>query len=284
MVDARAMWALFEPVHAVTYFAPQAREHFTAAGLRGYWRGYFAGRASPLGEVQAAPVVASFFSFAPTMVGRAIPEVWTMISPQGALQARVNGAAASLTPLVADLPDAHLAEAADLLTAAAGELEPAGRVLGAANAALPPYDQPLPRLWQAATTLREHRGGGHVSALVAAGIGACEVLVLRCGLDLSREIMQPARGWTDEEWDGARARLTARGWLGTDGRATPAGAAAVQAVEAATDLAAAGPWLALGPQAVRRVTELLTPLAAACHSVLPEWNPIGLPAPPPAPG
>ncbi len=176
MVDARAMWALFEPVHAVTYFAPQAREHFTAAGLRGYWRGYFAGRASPLGEVQAAPVVASFFSFAPTMVGRAIPEVWTMISPQGALQARVNGAAASLTPLVADLPDAHLAEAADLLTAAAGELEPAGRVLGAANAALPPYDQPLPRLWQAATTLREHRGGGHVSALVAAGIGACEVL------------------------------------------------------------------------------------------------------------
>ena len=45
---ARRMWTLFEPVHAVTYFAPEALEAFKAAGLRGFWRGYFAGRAAPL--------------------------------------------------------------------------------------------------------------------------------------------------------------------------------------------------------------------------------------------
>ena len=48
---ARAMWTLFEPVHAVTYFAPEARAAFEEAGLRGFWRGYFAGRAAPLGPV-----------------------------------------------------------------------------------------------------------------------------------------------------------------------------------------------------------------------------------------
>jgi hypothetical protein len=50
------MWTLFEPVHAVTYFAPEARSAFEEAGLRGFWRGYFAGRAAPLAPVNAAVV------------------------------------------------------------------------------------------------------------------------------------------------------------------------------------------------------------------------------------
>ena len=54
------MWTLFEPVHAVTYFAPEARSAFEAAGLRGFWRGYFAGRAAPLGPASAAVITASF--------------------------------------------------------------------------------------------------------------------------------------------------------------------------------------------------------------------------------
>ncbi len=284
MVEARRMWSLFEPIHAVTYFAPQAREGFTAAGLRGFWRGYFAGRAAPLGEVQAAPVIASFFNFAPGMVGRAIPEVWTMSSPRKALDARVEGAVASLAALVAAVPDAHMDEAADILARAAAAVETAGRVLGAANAALAPYDGTLARLWQAATTLREHRGDGHVAALVTAGIGPCEVLALRCGMDLSREVMQPVRGWTDDEWRGAQVRLESRGWLDASGVATPVGTAAYRQVEDATDLAAAGPWRDLGPQTVRRAEELLRPIAVACHTVLPVGNPIGIPAvPPPVP-
>ena len=42
---ARAMWTLFEPVHGVTYFAPEARAAFEDAGVRGFWRGDCAGRA-----------------------------------------------------------------------------------------------------------------------------------------------------------------------------------------------------------------------------------------------
>ena len=58
MSAARAMWTMFEPVHDVTYFAPEALRAFTEAGLRGYWRGYFAGRAAPLGGAAAAVVTA----------------------------------------------------------------------------------------------------------------------------------------------------------------------------------------------------------------------------------
>src|SRR6266571_4394705 len=96
---ARRMWRLFEPVHTVTYFAAEALDAFTGAGLRGFWRGYFAGRAAPLGPVGAAPVTASFFNFAPPMVARALPGVWELITPQDALAVRSAGAVAALRRL-----------------------------------------------------------------------------------------------------------------------------------------------------------------------------------------
>jgi hypothetical protein len=276
---ARLMWTLFEPVHDVTYFSPQARASFEAAGLRGFWRGYFAGRAAPLGPVSAAPVVASFFNFAPDMVARAIPDVWDRAGPERVLQARLTGAVQALSALSAGQPPTELDEAADLLEEAAGQLDHAGRVLGAANAALPRPAEPLGRLWLAATVLREHRGDGHVAALVAADLGGCEVLAWRAARDLSREMLQPARGWTDEEWAAAADRLAERGWLDRDGNPTQVGIDAFAAVERATDVAAAGPWRVLGMSGAQRLLDLLTPLARACFAVLPFQIPIGLPAP-----
>ena len=133
---ARSMWTLFEPVHAVTYFAPQARAAFEQAGLRGFWRGYFAGRSAPLGPVSAAVVGASFFNFAPGMVARAVPGVWELISPEEALRVRVAGACQALGGLLAG-QEAAAEAAAGLLWRAVGELDCAGRVLAAANVALP---------------------------------------------------------------------------------------------------------------------------------------------------
>jgi hypothetical protein len=279
---ARRMWTLFEPVHVVSYFSPEARAAFVDAGLRGFWRGYFAGRAAPLGRAGAAPVTASFFTFAPPMVARALPGVWDLITPEDALAVRSAGAVAALRRLLGEL--AGIGAAADLLVRAADGLDCSGRVLAAANASLPVTGggEPLARLWQAATLLREHRGDGHFAALVAAGIDGCEALVLRSGQDLSREQLQPLRGWTDGDWDEAAGRLAARGWLDADGRITPAGAAARQAVEDATDLAAARPWARLGAGATGELAALLAPIAAACATVLPFPNPVGVPAPPPA--
>ena len=291
---ARRMWTLFEPVHAVVYFSAEARSELEQAGLRGFWRGYFAGRAAPLGEIGPAPVTAAFFIFAPPMVARALPGVWQLISPADALAVRSAGAVSALRRLLGDSASgdsasgvgasgagaSSVAEAADLLLRVADSLDCSGRVLAAANAALPSPREPLARLWHAATLLREHRGDGHFAALVAAGVDGCEALVLRAGLDENfRAQVQPLRGWTDEEWERAATRLTERGWLDPAGRVTQEGASAHRAVEAATDRAAARPWALLGTDGTEKLQALLAPIARACAADLPYPNPVGVPEP-----
>ena len=301
---ARTMWTLFEPVHAVTYFTADSRSAYEQAGLRGFWRGYFAGRAAPLGAVSAPVVAASFFNFAPAFVGRAIPGVWELVTPEEALRARLEGAVGALCGLLAGR-ESEAAAAADLLWRAVEQLDFPGRMLSAANAALPVPEDGLARLWQAATVLREHRGDGHFAALAAADIDGCEAVALRCLMDMKRENLQPVRGWTDEAWDDALARLAARGWVDGDSGAgeasgaggdgtltlgptptptptltlTSAGREAHAAVENATDWAAARPWAKLGPEATAEIAAALTPISQACASVLPFPSPIGLPAP-----
>lgn len=276
---ARTMWKLFEPIHVVTYFDQRCLDAFVEAGLRGFWRGYFAGRSAPLGAVGGAPVLAAFYNFSPQMVHRALPAVWGLAAPDAVLQARAEGAVAALTGLLPDVPVAHIEEAAGLLETAVAAAEPAGRVLGAANQALPPHSDPYARLFQAATTLREHRGDGHVAALLTADLGPVEILTLRCGRgDLDRETMQNVRGWTDEDWSAAQARLVDRGLLEADGRPTAAGNERFLAAEEATNVGAEAPWTALTAAEAGRLQELLTPIAAVCRSVIPSGNPIGLPA------
>ena len=291
---ARRMWRLFEPVHTVTYFAAESRATYEAAGLRGFWRGYFAGRAAPIGPVGAAPVIAAFFNFAPAMVARALPAVWDLITPAAALQARSAGAVTALRRLL-DLGDgtavpSSVASAAEMLAVAATDVDWAGRPLGGPNASLPVPAEPLAMLWHAATVLREHRGDGHVAALVAAGLDGREALVLRVAVDQAaartaaagaaapwgKEQLLPVRGWTGEEWDSAVAALAGRGLVDHAGVATETGAAAHRAVEQATDLAAGRPWARLGEARTTELAGLLQPISRAASAVLPVPNPIGL--------
>jgi hypothetical protein len=269
---ARAMWTLYEPIHAITYFAAEARAEFEQAGLRGFWRGYFAGRAAPLGAIDPAPVVGLFNSFAPSMVERALPAVWDLVSPAEALAARSRGAAAVLAGVVDAREAARLA---DLLAPIVAAHKPAGHALGAANLALPEPHDPHGRLWQACTSLREHRGDGHVAALVAVGATGADIVVLRCGMGWDRAVHQPARGWSDEAWLAATARLVHRELLDADGKATEAGRAVVAEAEEITNQAAASPWEVLAPGEVLEVARSLSMPAHACRDISPEVTPIG---------
>ncbi|MBD0694343.1 SCO6745 family protein [Streptomyces sp. CBMA123] len=273
---ARALWWLYEPVHAVTFLQPESRVAFEAAGLDGGWRGYFAARSAPLGAVDAPPVIAAFFSFAPAMVEHALPEAWTHASPEQALAARAGGSAAALTRLLAQVEPGRIESAATALEEAVARLDCAGRVLAAANAALPRPADAHGRLWQAATVLREHRGDGHVAALVTAGLDGCEASVLHCAADTRRQVLQPMRGWTDQEWEAAAARLAERGWLTAAGTVTELGRIRRQALEAATDLAAGRVWEGLPDGELDRLTAVLRPIAALCRAQLPV-NPLAMP-------
>lgn len=64
-LDARRMWRLLEPIHAVVYFHPGAKAIYEAAGLKGGWMGYFASRAAAFGPVPAEVVTAAFYNFHP---------------------------------------------------------------------------------------------------------------------------------------------------------------------------------------------------------------------------
>ena len=64
-----------ETIHAVTYFDPIATEATTAAGLTGFWMGYFGARAAPMGPVAAGVVEATFFDSRAGFVRRWVPEL-----------------------------------------------------------------------------------------------------------------------------------------------------------------------------------------------------------------
>jgi hypothetical protein len=279
---ARRLWALGEPFHALTYFADESRAAGEAAGLTGFWAGYFAFRTAPLGPVGPEVVTATFYNFAPAFVARRVPAVWDAVTPGRALEARLAGVDAAAHRLLGDwMGSAEAAEAAGLARAAAEAVDPAGRPLAAANAGLPWPAEPHLVLWQALTTLREHRGDGHNAALLAREVGgaAAHVLVAAAGR-IDREWLMRARGWDDAAWEAARAGLAGRGWLDGD-QLTAEGTAMTAAIEADTDRLALAPWAALGDAACDRMAELLGPVrrAVVAGGAWPDHNPIGAPDP-----
>jgi hypothetical protein len=280
---ARRLWALAEPYHALTYFAAESRAEAEAVGLRGFWRGYFALRAAPLGPVGPAVVTATFYNFAPAFVARAVPEVWDVAPPDKALEARLTGIDAAVRRALGEdwVGSAEAREAAELATAAAESAVASGRPLAAANAALPVPDRPHLALWQALSTLREHRGDGHNAALLQREVSGLQAHVLAAASGRStREWLMRARGWDDADWDAAAGALTERGWL-EDGELSAEGLAMTTAVEADTDRLALAPWRALGDAGCDRLAELLAPVRRAVVGA-GDWatgNPIGVPDP-----
>ncbi|WP_416981153.1 SCO6745 family protein [Streptomyces sp. T028] len=278
---ARSMWERFEPVHDLVYFTPEVRRAADELGLRGYWMGYFALRAAPLGPAPASVVTSCFYVFHPDRVTRALPDAWGYADPAAVLAARARAVGAAMSSLYGPevVASDELAEAADLAWAAAEAADTAGRVLGAANQALARPAEPHIRLWQALTTLREHRGDGHFAVLVGRGVGPVEALALKCAAGESEgEFQRQTRQWDLEQWRAAQVRLGARGWLDEDGHLTKEGASAREEIEADTDAAAAGPWDALGADGTARLAHLLEPLARTVldSGIIPDANPVGL--------
>lgn len=278
---ARRMWGLFEPIHAVTYFAPESRDAYRDAGMKGYWMGYFAGRSAAMGAVQPAVVEATFYNFAPWLVRRAIPDAWRFADPSQVLDARLVGVDRSLRQVLgAEMASIDLASVVELLKKAVEGASFEGRALAAANAALDWPTEPLLALWHATTILREHRGDGHVASLCVAGLDGCQAHVSLVSTGVAdRSTLQPNRGWTDEEWGAADRSLVDRGWIDGSGRATESGRSARREIEETTDRLAARPWEHLGEEDCNRLADLLRPIAKAVSisGIVPVPNPIGLP-------
>ena len=148
----------------------------------------------------------------------------------------------------------ELSRAADLLTRAAVSAPVEGRVMYAALRALPIPDEPVARLWHAANMLREHRGDGHIAALMAEQIDRTECHVL---LALDQGI-HPAETFgrihhlPKPYLASVMAGLRDRGLVDGSGHFTDAGRATKDRIEAMTDRLAEAPYAALDAGRARR--------------------------------
>lgn len=279
---ARRLWEAIEPLHAAPYFSPHHRRLSLDLGMSGYWMGYFAGRAAPLGAMTAAPVESMFFSFPDRRVARALPEAWACADPGTVLEARITTARLVLADHLCEVPRRDLDTLASYLEIAAGGCYFAGRPLAAGWSRVRRPDDVAAQLWLAATVLREHRGDGHVIACVHAGLRGIDAVVAHAATGtVTREMMQPNRGWSDEEWEASERRLRARGLIDVGGRLTKSGGALRRGIEDRTDFLAADPVTALGETGVEAIIAIAAPVSRRLFDsgAIPLPNPIGVPRP-----
>lgn len=284
MTAPRRMWQLLETVHAVGYFDAVARAGAEPLGIEGFWSNYVVMRAAPLGPVGPEVVTAVFYGFHPDRIAATLPDAWKLADPAAVLAAREAGVDAALRRLWGDgaAADPTVRAAADLAWTAAQAANCAGRPLGAANQALPRPEAAHLALWQAATTLREHRGDGHIAALTVRRIHPVTAMLLKVGTGESEaEPLRLGRKWATFEWQAGETHAREQGLIDDDGRLTAGGQALHDAIETDTDAAAAAPWEHLGAEATAELAALLLPLAGrvVADGLLPEPNPIGLPLP-----
>lgn len=262
---ARRLHQLVEPIHLVTYLSEEPTGALMALGLRNYWDGYFAGRAAPLGRVPAEVVHAIFYNFADGEVARHIPRVWDTVTPEAALAARQRGSVAALRRILGDLAGTPgLARAAGLATKAATSAAAEGRILYAGLRTLPLPEEPVARLWHAATLLREHRGDGHNAALLAESIGGTEAHVLHAlSMDIPAEKFGRVHHLPADRLATVMDGLRARGLIDAAGWFTDAGRKTKERIESVTDHLAAAAYSSLEPSELDQLIADLEPISAA---------------------
>jgi hypothetical protein len=274
---ARRFFDRFEPVHAVTYFAAEARSALDGLGFRGFWMGYFAARSAPFGVVPTEVVIAAFYNFAPERVAKALPAAWEIASPSDALRVRADSAVAALRRY--GVTDDDAGAAAELAEKAARAAPLDGRPLFAANVALDWPDEPVARLWHAVTLLREQRGDGHVAVLSTLGVSGRESNVLHAAAGrVPQEMIMRSRDYDQEQWGHYRDRLARRGLLDDDGALTDAGADLKQRIEETTDRLALSALDGLDDDEVERLFLALTPITRKVVAAgdVPAATPMGL--------
>ena len=253
-----------ETLHALGYFAPEVEAELTGLGLRKGRMGYFASRSAPMGRVGPGTVAATFYVFNPDLVAHFLPAAWDAADPADVVAGRYRGVSAAWRRLLGDdlLASDPVAEAADLARRAAGGCTTAGRPLSAAHADLAWPEEPHLVLFHALTVIREHRGDGHIAALLTAELSGIEALVSHTatGRGFTEPAAKATRGWSDDEWAAAVGGLADRGLMTADGTLTDRGTALRAEIEGATDELAGAPWDALGEAGAGRLAEIGKPL------------------------
>lgn len=228
-----------EPLATICFWSEPVYDAYAALGLD-FLQGYVYGRGCPLGDASPSVVAAAFGVFEPGLVADLFASGRAVCSVEDVRAAKEHGAVAALTTVLGS-PDSidGLADVVAVLRRACDAADPTGRALHAGLAGLDWPSDLLGQLWHACSILREHRGDGHLAALVAAGLDgvqANELTELWVGWDpLS---YTGSRAWAPERMAAGTSELEGRGWV-RDGALTDEGLRVRRELEEATDRAAA---------------------------------------------
>ncbi|HEX6340437.1 SCO6745 family protein [Umezawaea sp.] len=249
--------------HLFVYLVPESAEEAAGLGVTDRRPAYFAFRAAALGAVPWQVVLATFYNFSPRAV-RTVADAWDAAPPERWQAARFAVVERAMRRVGVPLTADRIAEARSLVDPVVAGADHSGKALAAANAAVPLPADPLVALWQQVAVLREWRGDAHLVVLADNGLGPCDCTVIHTATGrLPTALARATRGWDDEEWAAATARLVARGWLHADGTATEVGIAARERIEVETDEHCAALWAPIGDAGARRLASLLRPIADA---------------------
>lgn len=245
MSPARRVSAALEPFVGQVYFSPECHHGYAALGFApspGDMNGvalpdgpaYFTSRGSLLGQVPGELVAAAFAVFNPDVVVPAVSHGWSLTDAPTIVAVRDAGAVGQLRRILGDHPDGA-PRVRELLERAVVGLRPEGRPLFAGVLSRPVPGDDLGAAWRLGDRLREYRGDAHTAAWTSAGFDATEIgLLTELFWGLPLRSYSRTRGWTQEQFERAEARLTERGLLADDAF-TDAGRAAREAIERATD-------------------------------------------------
>ncbi|HVB27272.1 MAG TPA: hypothetical protein VNE21_05110 [Mycobacteriales bacterium] len=139
------------------------------------WPYYYGGRGGVLGDVDPDVVAAAFVFFAPEVVRKAWERARAVAAPQQTARQFLTGCHEWGRRKFAGV--AGLEEFCLLAERVATQVSPAGVPLFAAWRAEPLPDDPAARAAQLLHVLREHRGGLHGIAVLAAGLTPLEAVV-----------------------------------------------------------------------------------------------------------
>ncbi len=245
--SARSLAMALEPVAGQVYFSPECHQGYEALGfgpspveLGGVampeMEAYFTSRGSVMGQVPGQVVAAAFGVFKPEIVIPAVAAGWVRTDAVTIEQARTDGAVGQLRRILGDRPEG-LDRALELLRRATRDLTPYGRPLFAGLRSQQVPDDPLGEMWRRADMAREYRGDVHVAAWTSVGLDACEIgLLTELHWGLGLRTYARTRGWSEDDFDAAEARLEEQG-LVRGGAFTDEGRAFREELERTTDRA-----------------------------------------------
>lgn len=241
---------------------PQQEEFGELHQRHRFFRVYLTGRTTPLGGgPHLAHALAALFPAG--LVANAFTRIAESEELDAFRRAYLEACTRAGDRLYGDAPDGG--ELADRLGALAEVSDLADRPLAAVWADVPTPDGVGARVERAATILREHRGGAHVSVLSSHGLLGPQGLLLTALWREHGEVEGNARsfGWRDDDIAAAWERLGASGLVDGDRALTDEGRAEREAVEDLTDALAAERWAALAPDDRARTVELLEAITPA---------------------